>query len=128
MKKNIQAGIFFVTMLFPVWHAAAETFTRCHPNETVWAMIQDEQLKNIARLQETKRCQAVNDTYDQWRQNFQAMGDAENAIRSARDNQNWNAVKSTFDNIAPQINSLHALAEKNSSLLGSVPAEGEMTP
>ncbi|WP_172704441.1 hypothetical protein, partial [Escherichia coli] len=48
-----------------------------------------------------------------------AMGDAENAIRSARDNQNWNAVKSTFDNIAPQINSLHALAEKNSSLLGA---------
>lgn len=119
MKKNILAGIFFVAMLLPVWHAAAETFTRCHPNETVWAMIQDEQLKNIARLQETKRCQAVNDTYDQWRHNFQAMGDAENAIRSARDHQNWNAVKSTFDNIAPQINSLHALAEKNSSLLGA---------
>ncbi|WP_202403726.1 type IV secretory system conjugative DNA transfer family protein [Pantoea sp. Taur] len=119
MKKHFFAGLFFAATVLPAGHAAAETFTRCHPNSMLWETMSDEQLKNIARLQETKRCQAVNDTYDQWQQNFQSMGDAENAIRSARARQNWNDVKLAFDKVSPQINELHRLAESNSSLMGA---------
>lgn len=113
------AGLLFVITLLPAGLAAAETFTHCQPDAGKWENISDEQLKNITRLQETKRCEAVNATAEHWQKNMLSLGETENTIRSARDRQDWNAVKSAFDSVSPQIDELHTLAAHHATINGA---------